>query len=110
MGYGKRSDSRSPGGPALPQIFPFARSSFHPDPETYPRTTHSIGNGCVLHTSIDLPASSSPCASNGGGNSFALTTWLGITSRSRLNQNSDSCVSTRPLSVIGVGNITSNDH
>ena len=43
----------------MPQIFPVARYSFQPDPERYPRTTHSIGSGCVLRTTIERPASSS---------------------------------------------------
>src|SRR4051812_2800780 len=53
---------------------------------------------------------SSFASRNAGGNLriSELMRWLGTILSSRLNQNVESCVSTRPLSGIGVGNTTSN--
>ncbi len=38
-----------------PQTVPVCRYSFQPEPERYPRATHSTGSGVVLRTSIDRP-------------------------------------------------------
>ena len=55
IGSGSRSDSRSPGGSLTPHTEPFCWYSFQPEPDRYPRATHSIGNGSVLRTSMDRP-------------------------------------------------------
>ena len=57
IGSGNRSDSFNPVGNLIPQTSPFFWYSFHPDPDRYPRATHSIAMGFVRCTNIDLPAS-----------------------------------------------------
>src|SRR4051812_36127032 len=49
-----------------------------------------------------------PCASSGKSATFTLSMWLRTSPRVRSNQKSESPVSTRPLSGIGVGSTTSN--
>src|ERR1700751_4621014 len=61
---------------------------------------HSTGSMRSLRHLIARPAH---CA----GTSVPEMTWLAITSVSWPNHHSDSCVSTRPLSGIGVGRTTS---
>ena len=60
IGVGSRSDSRRPDGRLTPQTEPVATYSFQPDPDRYPRATHSIGTGVVLRTSIERPLRTSP--------------------------------------------------
>ena len=100
MGAGRRSDSRRPGGSVTPQTAPVASYSFHPDPERYPRATHSIASGVVFLTSIDRPCSSSRCGCRAAGRSdmSVLSRWLVTMPAVCANQNAESCVSTLPLS------------
>jgi hypothetical protein len=73
--------------------------SFQPEPDRYPRTTHSIGYMSSFRTRIPRPAASAGTSSE--------MKWLGAMSRVRSNQKSDIWVSTLPLSGISVGRITS---
>ena len=57
IGSGRRSDSLRPGGSAMPQISPPAWYEFQPEPEMYPRATHSIGSGAAFFTSMLRPRS-----------------------------------------------------
>src|SRR5439155_11693806 len=59
-------------------------------------------------TSIARPARSSVVRAAGGNSSCSIVIrWLGASSAVRSNQNTDSAVSTRPLSGMGVGMMTS---
>ena len=49
----------------MPQTLPLLLYSFHPDPERYPRTTHSTGNISARMTIMERPRSSSACDANG---------------------------------------------
>ena len=83
----------------MPQTAPVSRYSLQPEPERYPRTTHSTGYISSFLTRIPRPSAS-------GGTSSEMK-WLGQISPVSSNQNSDIWVSTRPLSGIAVGRITS---
>ncbi len=63
IGSGRRSDSRRPAGNSIPQIAPDSRYSRHPEPERYPRTTHSTGYMSSRRTRIARPATSSGTSS-----------------------------------------------
>ena len=54
-GVGRRSDSRRPEGSLTPHTLPVCWYSFQPEPERYPRATHSIGIGSVRRASIVRP-------------------------------------------------------
>ncbi|MBP2673148.1 MAG: hypothetical protein H6Q85_3214 [candidate division NC10 bacterium] len=84
--------------------------SFQPDPERYPRTTHSTGSGRVLRTSMLRPANTAGSERNGSGNFCAsvVITWLGTTDDSFSNQNAEIWVSTFPLFGMPSGSTTSN--
>ncbi len=100
IGSGSRSDSRSPEGSVTPQTRPVFRYSFQPEPDRYPRATHSIGSGRVRRHSIDRPRSVAACGCRAAGycSTSVAITWCGTRSPMRSNQNADSCVSTLPLS------------
>ena len=83
----------------MPQIEPDSWYSRHPEPDRYPRTTHSTGYMSRSRTRIARPATSS--------GTFCERKWLGQMPAVLSNQNRDICVSTRPLSGIGLGMITS---
>ena len=99
IGSGSRSDSRRPVGSSIPQTAPVWRYSRHPEPERYPRATHSTG-----YMSRRLTRSARPSASAG---TSSERKWLGTMSRVVSNQKTDIWVSTLPLSGIGVGRTTS---
>ena len=48
-----------PAGSGIPQTETVAKYSFQPEPDRYPRATHSTGIGSVRRTSIDRPRSAS---------------------------------------------------
>jgi hypothetical protein len=100
MGRGRRSDSRRPAGSGTPQTAPLVWYSFQPDPDRYPRATHSMASGCVLRTSIDRPWSISRCGWNAAGRSLMSvdSRWLGTRPAVWPNQNAESWVRTLPLS------------
>ena len=110
IGSGRRSDSRIPFGRGMPHTSPFSRYSAHPDPERYPRTTHSIGNGFAFRHSIARPRSVSACALAAGGkvSTSMEIMWLGTMSESMRNQNAEIWVSTFPFPGIPSGITTSN--
>jgi hypothetical protein len=66
-GAGSRSDSRNPGGSGMLHTEPVATYSFHPEPDKYPRATHSTGTGSVRVTSIDRPRKVSASRRSVGG-------------------------------------------
>ena len=100
IGSGRRSDSRSPGGSWTPQTRPSRWYSFQPEPDRYPRATHSTGIGFVRRTSMERPASSAACGRSDSGYSPGSVEimWLPTICPVRSNQNADNCVRTRPLS------------
>src|SRR5574341_691934 len=55
IGPGSFEDSTSPFGNGTPQTLPVFEYSAHPDPDKYPRTTHSTGRGLVFMTHIARP-------------------------------------------------------
>ena len=74
--------------------------SFSPDPARYPRAMHSNGTISRRRHRIARP-------SNSAGTSVDDTRWFGTTSASWPNHHTDSCVSSAPLSGIGVGSTMS---
>jgi len=48
IGSASLQDSSKPPGSVIPQTLLFFPYSFHPEPERYPRTMHSTGNGLVF--------------------------------------------------------------
>ena len=100
IGSGSLSDSRNPAGSLIPHTEPLFLYSFHPEPEMYPRTTHSMVTMSALTTSIERPRNWSAyfCNSAGYCAMSAVARWLGTMSLRNSNQNSESCVSTRPFS------------
>src|SRR5579864_2320352 len=55
MGSGSWSDSFKPEGKGIPQTLPLVLYSFQPDPDKYPRTTHSTGNISPRITIMERP-------------------------------------------------------
>ena len=86
----------------MPQTLPDFWYSFQPEPDRYPRTTHSMARGVVRRTSIDRPRSSEACGRSGAGNVSAsvASTWWGTIPSIRSNQNPDNWFRTLPLSGI----------
>ncbi len=93
----------------MPQISPLWRYSAHPEPDRYPRTTHSTGNACAFRHSMERPRSVSACARAACGNASTSIEimWLGTMSSSMRNQNAESWVSTFPFPGIPSGSTTS---
>ena len=110
IGSGRRSDSRKPFGSGMPHTSPFSLYSAHPEPERYPRTTHSTGNGFAFRHSIARPRSVSAWARAAGGNvsTSMEIMWLGTMPESMPNQNAEIWVSTFPFPGIPSGITTSN--
>ena len=79
IGSGSLSDSRNPAGSLIPQTEPLFLYSFHPDPEIYPRTTHSMVTMSAQTTSIERPRNWSAyfCSSAGYCAMSAVARWLG---------------------------------
>jgi len=99
IGRGSLSDSCRPSGRPTPQTEPLSWYSFQPEPDRYPRTTHSIGYIWSLRTRTARPSTSS-------GTSLEMK-WFGQMSFVFSNQKFDIWVRTLPLSGILVGMITS---
>ena len=110
MGSGRRSDSLRPLGRPTPHTRPVSRYSFHPEPDRYPRATHSIGTTSARRTSMARPASHSRSSAEDSGNlaTSAVSRWLATMCDVRSNQKRDRPVRTRPLSGIAWGRTTSN--
>src|SRR5687767_22763 len=109
MGSSRRADSSSPRGRRSPATVPSFRYSDQAEPEIYPRATHSMSIRSHRRTYTARP-SRSACERNGSGN-FEIsvsTRWFGTICAVCANQKFESCVSTLPLSGIGVGSTTSN--
>ena len=51
----------------MPHTEAFCWYSFHPEPERYPRATHSTGKGLAFFTSMDRPSSSEAYSDNSAG-------------------------------------------
>ena len=99
IGSGSFSDSRNPSGSSIPHTDPDSRYSRQPDPDRYPRTTHSTGYMSSLRARIARSVTSSGTSSE--------MKWLGTMSPLISNQKIDIWVNTFPLSGIGVGITTS---
>jgi radical SAM superfamily enzyme YgiQ (UPF0313 family) len=72
IGSGSLSDSTRPAGRLIPHTLCDALYSFHPEPEMYPRTTHSIARGFVFLTYIDRLERSAQYGLHEDGKSYSI--------------------------------------